>query len=136
MPAALNALPVPAWGIGTSEVMQVLATQTLILRKPRTLRATFNGRLSKGVYAKDMILAPIVRYGIEAGIGHTVQYAGPAISARSVEGRMTVANMSIEFGTRGGLVAADDTSFEYLSGRALAAKGALWDQAVVDWRTL
>ncbi len=125
-----------AWGIGTSEVMQVLATQTLLLRKPRTLRATFNGRLSKGVYAKDMILALIGRYGIEAGVGHTVQYAGSAISALSVEGRMTVANMSIEFGARGGLVGADDTTFEYLHGRELSPKGALWDQAVADWRKL
>ena len=125
-----------AWGIGTSEVMQVLATQTLILRKPRTLRATFNGRLSKGVYAKDMILALIGKYGIEAGVGHTVQYAGPAIAALSVEGRMTVANMSIEFGARGGLVGADDTTFEYLNGRELAPKGALWDRAVADWRKL
>jgi 3-isopropylmalate/(R)-2-methylmalate dehydratase large subunit len=125
-----------AWGIGTSEVAQVLATQTLILRKPRTLRATFNGKLSKGVYAKDMILALIGKYGIEAGVGHTVQYAGPAISALSVEGRMTVANMSIEFGARGGLVGADDTTFEYLHGRELAPKGALWDRAVADWRKL
>jgi 3-isopropylmalate/(R)-2-methylmalate dehydratase large subunit len=125
-----------AWGIGTTEVMQVLATQTLILRKPKTLRATFNGRLSKGVYAKDMILALIGRYGIEAGVGHVVQYAGPAISALAVEGRMTVANMSIEFGARGGLVGADDTTFEYLHGRELSPKGADWDQAVAAWRSL
>jgi 3-isopropylmalate/(R)-2-methylmalate dehydratase large subunit len=125
-----------AWGIGTTEVMQVFATQTLIMRKPKTLRANFTGTLPKGVYAKDMILALIGRYGIEAGVGHVVQYAGPAISALPIEGRLTVSNMSIEFGARGGLIAADDTTFEYLHGRELAPKGALWDRAVTDWRAL
>jgi len=125
-----------AWGIGTTEVMQVLATQTLIMRKPKTLRASFHGVLPRGLFAKDMILALIGRYGIEAGVGHVVQYAGSAISALPLEGRLTVCNMSIEFGARGGLIAADDTTFQYLHGRELSPKGALWDQAVADWRAL
>jgi 3-isopropylmalate/(R)-2-methylmalate dehydratase large subunit len=125
-----------AWGIGTTEVMQVFATQTLIMRKPKTLLANFTGTLPPGVYAKDMILALIGRYGIEAGVGHVVQYAGSAISALPIEGRLTVSNMSIEFGARGGLIAADDTTFEYLHGRELAPKGVLWDRAVTDWRAL
>jgi len=125
-----------AWGIGTTEVLQVLATQTLIMRKPKTLRANFRGTLPRGLYAKDMILALLGRYGIEAGVGHVVQYAGPAISALPIEGRMTVANMSVEFGARGGLIAADDTTFQYLHDREMAPKGALWDQAVADWRAL
>jgi 3-isopropylmalate/(R)-2-methylmalate dehydratase large subunit len=125
-----------AWGIGTTEVMQVFATQTLIMRKPRTLRAEFHGILPRGLYAKDMILALIGRYGVDAGVGHVVEYAGPAIRSLPIEGRMTVSNMSIEFGARGGIVAADDTTFEYLNGREMAPKGAQWDQAVTDWRKL
>jgi 3-isopropylmalate/(R)-2-methylmalate dehydratase large subunit len=125
-----------AWGIGTTEVMQVFATQTLIMRRPRTLRATFNGKPPRGVYAKDMILSLIGKYGIEAGVGHVVEYAGPAIRALPIEGRLTICNMSIEFGARGGLIAADDTTFQYLHGREMAPKGSLWDKAVADWRTL
>ena len=125
-----------AWGIGTTEVMQVLATQTLIMRRPRTLRANFIGKLPRGVYAKDMILALIGKYGIEAGVGHVVEYAGPAIRALPIEGRLTICNMSIEFGARGGLIAADDTTFGYLHGREMAPKGVLWDRAVADWRAL
>lgn len=125
-----------AWGIGTSEVMQVLATQTLIMRKPKTMRASFHGKLPRGLYAKDMIMALIGRYGIEAGVGHVVQFAGPAVTALPIEGRLTVANMSIEFGARGALIAADDTTFQYLHGREMSPKGALWDQAVADWRAL
>ncbi len=125
-----------AWGIGTSEVMQVFATQALVMRKPLTLRAEFHGALPRGLYAKDMILALIGRYGVDAGVGHVVQYAGPAIRALPIEGRLTVSNMSIEFGARGGIIAADDTTFEYLHGREMAPKRALWDQAVADWRRL
>ena len=125
-----------AWGIGTTEVMQVLATQTLMMRRPRTLRASFTGKPPRGTYAKDMILALIGKYGIEAGVGHVVEYAGPAIRALPIEGRLTISNMSIEFGARGGLIAADDTTFQYLHGREMAPKDALWDQAVADWRTL
>jgi 3-isopropylmalate/(R)-2-methylmalate dehydratase large subunit len=125
-----------AWGIGTTEVMQVFATQTLVMRKPRTMRAEFNGTPPRGVYAKDMILALIGKYGVAAGVGHVVEYGGPAIRALPVEARMTICNMSIEFGARGGLIAADDTTFQYLHGRARAPRGALWDQAVSDWRAL
>ncbi|WP_158921813.1 3-isopropylmalate dehydratase large subunit [Acidisphaera sp. S103] len=125
-----------AWGIGTTEVMQVFATQSLVMRKPKTLRAEFNGILPKGIYAKDIILALIGRYGVDAGVGHVAEYAGSAIRALPVEGRMTVSNMSIEFGARGGIVAADDTTFEYLNGREMAPKGELWDRAVKDWRLL
>jgi 3-isopropylmalate/(R)-2-methylmalate dehydratase large subunit len=92
--------------------------------------------LPKGLYAKDMILALIGQYGVDAGVGHVVEYGGPAIRALGVEGRMTVSNMSIEFGARGGIVAADDTTFEYLHGREMAPKGPLWDRAVADWRAL
>jgi 3-isopropylmalate/(R)-2-methylmalate dehydratase large subunit len=125
-----------AWGIGTTEVMQVFAAQSLVMRKPKTLRAEFHGILPKGIYAKDIILALIGRYGVDAGVGHVVEYGGAAIRALPIEGRMTVSNMSIEFGARGGIVAADDTTFEYLNGREMAPTGALWDQAVKDWRTL
>ena len=125
-----------AWGIGTSEVMQVFATQALVMRKPRTLRAEFHGTPRRGVYAKDMILALIGRYGVDAGVGHVVQYAGPAIRALPIEGRLTVSNMSIEFGARGGIIAADDTTLEYLHGRPMVPTGALWDQAVQAWRVL
>ena len=96
----------------------------------------FNGSPPAGIYAKDMILALIGRYGVDAGVGHVVEYAGAAIRSMPVEGRMTVSNMSIEFGARGGIIAADDTTFEYLHGREMAPKGALWDRAVNDWRVL
>jgi 3-isopropylmalate/(R)-2-methylmalate dehydratase large subunit len=125
-----------AWGIGTTEVMQVFATQTLVMRKPKTLLAEFNGLLPNGIYAKDLILALIGRYGVDAGVGHVVEYGGPAIRAMPIEGRLTVSNMSIEFGARGGIIAADDTTFEYLHGREMAPKDALWDQAVKDWQIL
>jgi 3-isopropylmalate/(R)-2-methylmalate dehydratase large subunit len=125
-----------AWGIGTTEVMQVFATQALIMRKPLTLRAEFHGVLPRGLYAKDMIMALIGRYGVDAGVGYVVQYAGSTIKALPMEGRMTVANMSIEFGARGGLIAADDTTFEYVHGREMAPKGELWNKALADWRAL
>jgi 3-isopropylmalate/(R)-2-methylmalate dehydratase large subunit len=134
--ASCGGLGAWAWGIGTTEVMQVFATQTLVMRKPLTLRAEFSGSLPGGIYAKDMILALIGRYGVEVGVGHVVEYAGSAIRAMPVEGRLTISNMSIEFGARGGIVAADDTTFEYLHRREMAPKGALWDQAVKDWRVL
>jgi 3-isopropylmalate/(R)-2-methylmalate dehydratase large subunit len=125
-----------AWGIGTTEVMQVFATQSLVMRKPRTLRAEFNGTPGKGIYAKDMILALIGRYGVDTGVGHVVQYAGRAIRTLPIEGRLTICNMSIEFGARGGFIAADDATFEYLHGRPMAPKGVLWDQAVLAWHAL
>jgi 3-isopropylmalate/(R)-2-methylmalate dehydratase large subunit len=125
-----------AWGIGTTEVMQVFATQSLVMRKPATLCAEFHGTPGKGIYAKDMILALIGRYGVDAGVGHAVEYAGSAIRAMPIEGRLTISNMSIEFGARGGIIAADDATFEYLNGREMAPKGVLWDRAVTDWRSL
>jgi 3-isopropylmalate/(R)-2-methylmalate dehydratase large subunit len=132
--ATSGALGAWAWGIGTTQVLHVLATQMLALRKPRTMRVAFTGRLGRGVYAKDMILSLIGHYGTAAGTGHVVEYVGPTIRALPVEGRLTVCNMSVEFGARAGLIAADDTTFEYLAGRPFAPTGAGWDVAVADWR--
>ncbi len=125
-----------AWGIGTTEVMQVLAAQALVQRKPRTMRVNFSGTVRPGVYAKDLILYLIGQHGVDAGVGHVVQYAGPVISALPIEARLTICNMSIEFGARGGLIAADDTTFEFLHGRPYAPKEAQWDQAVAAWSSL
>jgi len=125
-----------AWGIGTTEVMQVLATQALVQRKPRTMRVNFNGKPAPGTYAKDIILHLIGAHGVDAGVGHVVQYAGPVIRAMPIEGRLTICNMSIEFGARGGLIAADDTTFEFLQGRPYAPAGAKWDLAIDAWRRL
>ena len=125
-----------AWGIGTTEIERVLTTQALIQRKPRTMRVNFSGRLGEGVFAKDIILYFIGRYGIAAGTGFAVEYAGPAIDAFSLEARLTICNMSIEFGARSGLIAPDDTTFAYLDGRPFAPKERLWDQAVTEWRRL
>jgi 3-isopropylmalate/(R)-2-methylmalate dehydratase large subunit len=125
-----------AWGIGTTQVLHVLATQTLIQRRPKTMCVTFAGRIARGVFAKDLILYLIGRHGTAAGTGHVVEYAGPAIRALPLEGRLTICNMSIEFGARAGLVAPDETTIEYLSGRAFAPSGAAWDAAMVEWRAL
>jgi 3-isopropylmalate/(R)-2-methylmalate dehydratase large subunit len=125
-----------AWGIGTTEVMQVLATQSLVQRKPRTMRVNFSGAMGPGIYAKDLILYLIGTCGVDAGVGHVVQYAGPVIRALPIEARLTICNMSIEFGARGGLIAADDTTFEFLHGRPHAPKGEKWDLAVAAWRRL
>jgi 3-isopropylmalate/(R)-2-methylmalate dehydratase large subunit len=124
------------WGIGTTEVERVLATQTLMQRKPKFMRATFSGGLARGVSAKDLILYLIGKYGVAVGTGYAVEYAGPAIRALPMENRFTICNMSIEFGTRSGMIAPDDTTFEYLHGRTFSPKGALWDRAVDHWRTL
>lgn len=125
-----------AWGIGTSEVEQVMATQCLILKKPRSMRVDFLGKIGRGVYPKDLILHLIGRFGVAAGTGHAVEYAGPAIRSMGVEGRMTICNMSIEFGARSGFVAPDDTTFGYIAGRPFAPAGADWDRAMTYWRTL
>ena len=125
-----------AFGIGTSEVEMVLATQTLLQRRPRTYEVRVDGRLRPGVGAKDVILALIARIGIGGGTGHVFEYRGEAIRALSVEQRMTICNMSIEGGARAGLVAPDDTTFEYVHGRRHAPQGAAWDAAVARWRTL
>ena len=125
-----------AFGIGTSEVGHVLATQTLLQNKPRTMAVNVEGRLGEGVTAKDIILAVIARIGIGGGTGHVFEYRGDAIRALSMEGRMTVCNMSIEGGARAGMVAPDDTTFEYISGRRHAPTGADWEAAVANWRQL
>jgi 3-isopropylmalate/(R)-2-methylmalate dehydratase large subunit len=125
-----------AFGIGTSEVEMVLATQCLLQRKPKTFLVRVDGTLRPGVSAKDIILALIARIGVGGGTGHVFEYAGSAIRALSMEERMTICNMSIEGGARAGLIAPDETTFAYLKGRAHAPRGAAWDEAVERWRRL
>jgi len=125
-----------AFGIGTSEVEHVLATQTLPQSRPKTMAVNVVGELGPGVTAKDLILALITQVGTGAGRGHIVEYRGEAIRKLSMEGRMTVSNMSIEWGARAGMVAPDETTFAYLAGRDYAPKGEAWDEAVAYWRTL
>jgi len=125
-----------AFGIGTSEVEHVLATQTLIQQPAKNMRITVEGALPFGVTAKDLILAIIGRIGTAGGTGHVIEYAGEAIRALSMEGRMTVCNMSIEGGARAGLIAPDQTTFDYLKGRPMAPKAGAFEQAVAYWRTL
>jgi 3-isopropylmalate/(R)-2-methylmalate dehydratase large subunit len=125
-----------AFGIGTSEVEHVLATQTLIQKPAKNMRIRLEGKLPLGVTAKDLILAVIGRIGTAGGTGHVIEYAGEAISGLSMEGRMTVCNMSIEAGARAGLIAPDETTYEYLKGRPMSPKGGAWEQAVAYWRTL
>ena len=125
-----------AFGIGTSEVSHVLATQCLLQSRPKTLAITVNGKVRAGVTAKDIILAVIARLGIGGGTGHVIEYRGSAIEALSMEERMTVCNMSIEAGARAGMIAPDETTFEYLAGRPRAPQGADWERAVAQWKTL
>ncbi len=125
-----------AFGIGTSEVEHVLATQTLLQKPAKNMRVTVDGELPEGVTAKDMVLAIIGLIGTAGGTGHVIEYAGEAVMALSMEGRMTVCNMTIEGGARGGLIAPDETTFEYVKGRPMSPKGAAWEQAVEYWRTL
>ena len=125
-----------AFGIGTSEVEHVLATQCLLQRAPKTFAVRYDGSLKPGVTAKDMILALLAKIGVGGGTGSVFEYHGPAIRALSVEERMTVCNMSIEGGARAGMIAPDDTTYEYVAGRTFAPKGAEWDAAVARWRTL
>ncbi len=125
-----------AFGIGTSQVAHVLATQCLLQTKPRTLEVRVDGRLSRGVCAKDVILAVCARLGVGGATGHVIEYTGSVIRALSMEERMTVCNMSIEAGARAGMIAPDDTTFEYLQGRAHGPSGAEWGAAVARWRSL
>ena len=125
-----------AFGIGTSEVEHVLATQTLIQKPARNMRITVDGTLPFGITAKDIVLAIIGRIGTAGGTGHVIEYAGDTIRGLSMEGRMTVCNMSIEAGARAGLVAPDDTTFDYLAGRPMAPKAGAWEQAAAHWRSL
>ena len=125
-----------AFGIGTSEVEHVMATQTLPQAKPKTFRINVEGALPYGVTAKDIILEIIGRIGTDGATGHVIEYAGSAIRALSMEGRMTICNMSIEAGARAGMIAPDDTTFAYLQGRRFAPKGDAWELALQNWRAL
>jgi 3-isopropylmalate/(R)-2-methylmalate dehydratase large subunit len=125
-----------AFGIGTSEVEHVLATQCLILKKAKNMRVRVEGRLPSGITAKDIVLAIIGRIGTAGGTGHAIEFAGEAIGQLSVEGRMTVCNMAIEAGARAGMIAVDDKTVEYFRGRPYAPKGAQWDMAVKAWAEL
>ena len=125
-----------AFGIGSTEVGHVMATQCLLQRKPKTFAVNFEGSLPRGVTAKDMILALIGHIGVDGGVGHVLEYRGSAIQRLDMEQRMTICNMSIEAGARAGMIAPDDTTFEYLHGRPLAPEGEAWDKALARWRTL
>jgi 3-isopropylmalate/(R)-2-methylmalate dehydratase large subunit len=125
-----------AFGIGTSEVEHVMATQTLPQRKPKSMRLCFVGDLPFGVTAKDVILGAIGKIGVSGGVGHVIEYSGDVIRGLSMEGRMSICNMSIEAGARAGMIAPDDTTFAYLEGRPAAPKGAEWERALDRWRKL
>ncbi len=125
-----------AFGIGTSEVGHVLATQCLLQRRARTMEIRVDGPLARGVTAKDLVLAIIARIGVGGGTGHVLEYTGTAIRALSMDARMTVCNMSIEAGARAGMIAPDDVTYEYLAGRPCAPSGAAWDDAIRRWRAL
>ncbi|MBI3177448.1 MAG: 3-isopropylmalate dehydratase large subunit [Chloroflexi bacterium] len=125
-----------AFGIGTSEVEHVLASQCLLQRQPKTCEVRVEGALAPGVSAKDIILALLAKIGVGGGTGHVFEYTGPAIRALAMEQRMTICNMSIEGGARAGMIAPDNTTFEYLAGREFSPRGRAWDEAVARWRTL
>jgi 3-isopropylmalate/(R)-2-methylmalate dehydratase large subunit len=125
-----------AFGIGTSEVEHVLATQTLVQRKPKSMRINYEGEMGYGVTAKDLILATIGQNGVDGAVGHVVEFAGPAIEGLSMEGRMTVCNMTIEGGGRAGMIAPDETTFEWVEGRPAAPKGAEWEELLARWKEL
>jgi 3-isopropylmalate/(R)-2-methylmalate dehydratase large subunit len=131
-----GALGAIACGIGASEVAHVMATQCLWQRKPKTMRINIGGKLGFGVVGKDVILATIGQISTAGGVGHAIEYAGPAIRSLSVEGRLTISNMTIEAGSRIGIMAPDDKTINYVHGRPFAPKGAEWDKAVAYWRTL
>lgn len=125
-----------AFGIGTSEVEHVMATQTLTQKKTKSMRINVSGQLQRGVFAKDIVLAIIAKIGTAGGTGYTLEFAGDTIQGLSMEGRMTICNMAIEAGARAGLVAVDDTTIDYVKGRPFAPTGAEWEQAEAYWRTL
>ena len=125
-----------AFGIGTSEVEHVLATQTLLLKQSKTMEVRVEGEVGPGVTAKDIVLEIVRRTGAAGGTGHVIEYTGSAIRNLSIEGRLTISNMAIEGGARAGLIAPDETTFAYIKGRPMAPKGADWDKAVAYWRTL
>ena len=125
-----------AFGIGTTEVGHVFATQCLLQRQPKILEVCIDGALARGVTAKDLILAVIREIGVDGGLGHVIEYTGSCIASLSMEERMTICNMSIEAGARAGLMAPDETTFSYLEGRELSPKGKAWDEAVAGWRML
>ena len=125
-----------ALGIGTSEVEHVLATQCLVQKRPKTMEVRVDGALPRGVTAKDVILGIIGRIGVDGAVGHVIEYTGDAIRTLSMEGRMTVCNMSIEAGARAGMIAPDETTFEYLEGREFSPKGQEWEAAVGEWQKL
>ncbi len=130
---ALGAL---ALGIGTSEVAHVLATQTLMLARPKAMKVTIVGKPGPGIYAKDIILHLISSIGADAGNGYVVEYSGPAVAGLPIEGRLTLCNMSVEWGARSGIIAPDDKTYEFISGRRYAPKGPAWDDALAAWRKL
>jgi len=131
-----GALGCLAFGIGTSEVEHVLATQCLVAKKSKSMQIIVDGEVGTGITAKDIALAIIGKIGTAGGIGHAIEFAGSAVRKLSVEGRLTLCNMAIEAGARAGMVAVDETTIDYVKGRPLAPTGAMWDQAVVHWRTL
>lgn len=132
----LGGLGALAWGIGSTEAEHALATQTLVVKKPRTMRVTYSGQLAQGVTAKDMILKLIAEHGASGGIGYAIEFAGEAVRALPIEARLTLCNMTVEFGAWGGLVAPDATTIDYVRGRPFAPTGAAWDTAVSHWETL
>ena len=134
--ATHGALGALAFGIGASQVSHVLATQTLWMARPASLRITIDGPTPVGVTAKDIALTVIAHIGAGGGVGHAIEYSGEAVRALSIEGRLTLCNLSIEAGARAGLIAPDETTFAYLAGRPYAPKGAMWRRAVEHWRTL
>jgi 3-isopropylmalate/(R)-2-methylmalate dehydratase large subunit len=132
----LGALGAWAWGIGTSDIEHVLVTQTLVVTSPKTMRATLSGALTKGVAAKDLILALIAKIGFDGALGHAIEFAGSTVRALDMESRFTLCNMTVEASARTGLIAPDDTTFAYLEGRPFAPKGDAFARAVADWRRL
>src|SRR4249920_2485242 len=131
-----GALGCLAFGIGTSEVEHVLATQCMVMKKTKSMNIVVDGKLGRGISAKDVILAIIGKIGSAGGAGYTIEFTGDAIRSLSMEGRMTVCNMSIEAGARAGMVAVDEKTIEYVKGRPMAPQGAMWEKAAAYWRTL